>query len=129
MTPRAIDLLAQLKTVNDTLTALQEQINKSIGTHQRAAYQSAYDIIDRQTSITISLINSITDKRLSNLLIYRYADNQGWSTIADLISYNEVYVRGELHQRAIRALQRRIDTYYKNDVTKTDTTKHNITDI
>lgn len=52
------------------------------------------------------VIERIPDAKHRALLLHRYINNLKWSTVADLMGYNEHYVRLELRKFAIEAYER-----------------------
>lgn len=76
------------------LNAYQDRLNKKID-----------ELIDRK-QLAQDVIDKIPDARLKALLIHRYISSLRWPTVADLLGYNEHYVRVELKMMAIAAFEK-----------------------
>ena len=76
------------------LNAYQQRINKKID-ELIDKKQHAQDVIDR-----------VQDARYKALLTLRYINSYRWGTVADLMGYNEHYVRMELKTQAVDAYER-----------------------
>ena len=63
------------------------------------------ELFDRKLTALL-VIERIPDARHRALLMHRYINNLQWSTVADLMNYNEHYVRLELKAQAISEFER-----------------------
>ena len=63
------------------------------------------ELLDRKLTALL-VIEKIPDARHRALLMHRYINNLQWSTVADLMKYNEHYLRLELRKYAIEAYER-----------------------
>ena len=63
------------------------------------------ELLDRKLTALL-VIERIPDARHRALLMHRYINNLQWSTVADLMGYNEHYIRLELRKFAIEAYER-----------------------
>lgn len=79
------DVVERAKRVN----ALQARVNRKID-----------DLVDKK-QIALDIIEQIECGKCKALLINRFVNNLKWPTIADMMGYNEHYVRVDLRWEAV----------------------------
>lgn len=67
------------------------------------------EIIDLQMNQIIGVINEIEDGTSKRLLYLKYIEGKSWYDIAADLRYDSTYVRGQLHQKALKL----VETSYK----------------
>lgn len=88
--------LAELPTAEEyckRLNAYQKRINDRID-----------ELIERKQK-ALDIIAKIEEPRLGALLIHRYVNGLKWSTIADLMKYEQNFLQNHVRQQAIKAYE------------------------
>lgn len=79
-----------------------EQLVKKLNSYQHRINKKIDELIDRKQE-AMSVIERITESKYRALLTHRYLSNFRWSTIADLMGYNQNWVETRMKQQAIEA--------------------------
>jgi wyosine [tRNA(Phe)-imidazoG37] synthetase (radical SAM superfamily) len=82
-----------------------EQVAAKINAYQERINKKIDKLVDRKQR-AMDTIDRIPEAQYRTLLTLRYIGSLQWSTVADLMGYNEHYVRLELRKFAIEAYER-----------------------
>ena len=96
---------SRTESIGIQLADLPADITKRINDYQRRINRQIDLLVDRK-QIALDTIERIEDARCRALLTLRYINGYKWVTIADMMKYNEHYVRLELKAQAINEFER-----------------------
>ena len=96
---------SKVENIGIQLADLPADITKRLNEYQRRINRQIDLLVDRK-QVALDTIERIEDARCRALLTLRYINGYKWVTIADMMSYNEHYIRLELKAQAIEAYER-----------------------
>ena len=96
---------SKTENIGIQLADLPADITKRLTEYQRRINRQIDLLVDRK-QVALDIIEQIEDARCRALLTLRYINGYKWATIADVMSYNEHYVRLELKAQAISEFER-----------------------
>ncbi len=96
---------SKTENIGIQLADLPVDITKRLSEYQRRINRQIDLLVDRK-QIALDAIEQIEDARCRALLTFRYINGYKWATIADMMKYNEHYVRLELKAQAINEFER-----------------------
>ena len=96
---------SKVESIGIQLADLPVDITKRLHEYQRRINRQIDLLVDRK-QVALDTIEQIEDARCRALLTLRYINGYKWATIADMMKYNEHYVRLELKAQAIEAYER-----------------------
>ena len=96
---------SKVESIGIQLADLPTDITKRLNDYQRRINRQIDLLVDRK-QVALDTIERIEDARCRALLTLRYINGYKWVTIADMMSYNEHYIRLELKAQAIEAYER-----------------------
>ena len=94
-----------VESIGIQLADLPVDLTKRLNEYQRRINRQIDLLVDRK-QVALDTIERIEDARCRALLTLRYINGYKWVTIADVMKYNEHYVRLELKAQAIEAYER-----------------------
>ena len=96
---------SKVENIGIQLADLPADITKRLSEYQRRINRQIDLLVDRK-QIALDTIEQIEDARCRALLTLRYINGYKWVTIADVMSYNEHYIRLELKAQAIKLFEK-----------------------
>ena len=96
---------SKTENIGIQLADLPADITKRLSDYQRRINRQIDLLVDRK-QVALDTIERIEDARCRALLTLRYINGYRWATIADMMKYNEHYVRLELKAQAISEFER-----------------------
>ena len=96
---------SKTENIGIQLADLPADITKRLSDYQRRINRQI-DLLTDRKQVALDIIEQIEDARCRALLTLRYINGYKWVTIADMMKYNEHYVRLELKAQAISEFER-----------------------